>query len=1022
MLGLLSLTGLHSTVFGQGSETFESQTSLGTGYADGNFNGETSGVVVRYVHSRNEGLGTTDNYSITGKGIILRRSDEPSSVEFVIPSGGVGTFSFQYRKAFTGAPARTISVYVDGVEVSALASFGNSSGADNTIYTANVPVNKEGGATVKISYTAGTSNGNKQFTVDNVNWTGYTETVTEAPSIQSQTFTAKVGVPFEGTVENTGGKVATWEQWGTLPEGISFDLGVFSGTPLQAGTLEVGVSAENEVGESSTSMIFQIAKGDHTSTLTSSYSGYVGQTITLPTSTDQGFPIQYSITGSNVTLNGGNLSLNSVGNATITATAVDNNENYENYELTFNVNVTAEPEIYNGVGVFEKVNSLEELTSGYYVVTYEDANHAMNNNGTSYLNVTNISVDNNKINNPSTNIVWKLDVNNTSTTFYNEDVEKYLTGSAGSNSNISLSSDLNSNHQHWNTSFSGGFFTFTNSANTSRKLGYNTSASPRRFAQYQGSNQQPITLTVYKLIVNNNTSVTYENGSWSGTPSISTDVLIKGQLELTENLEAKSLTISDAGGQLTVPATVTLTVDGAIDNQAGLTGLVIKDGGYLIQNQDVENLGSITVEKESQAMVRNDMTFWSSPVQQADWQQTIRSFSPETLFNRFWTYNETTNEFAQILTSDSDNQTFEAGKGVSIRVRNTLPTGQTTTHLGVFNGVPFNGNVSVPVQFTTDGYNLVGNPYASNLDVAAFLDANLNVNSLYFWTHQYPVGSANYGNNYAAFTLAGGTIEDISNIAVGQGFIVGLSQTTANVEFTNAMRTSADAYFYKGSSIERNRIWLSLNNNDQKVNQILLAYMTGATNEVDSQIDAKMIDKNGSVLYNIVNQEAYAIQGRALPFADTDVVALGFKALEQGEFTINVEKVDGLFADGQKVYLKDNALNIVHDLATAYTFTSEAGQFDTRFEVIYADKTLGNNNLTKNKDVVVYTNNGEIVIESKQSTIVSVELYDVQGRKVVSKSNINKNIFNVNTATKGVLVVKVLTKDGQSFTQKVVNK
>lgn len=516
---------------------------------------------------------------------------------------------------------------------------------------------------------------------------------------------------------------------------------------------------------------------------------------------------------------------------------------------------------------------------------------------------------------------------------------------------------------------------------------------------------------------------TWQNGVWSnGDPSLTKDVIIKGALEVSASLEAKTLTVSDAGGMLAVKPGGILTVDGKIDNQAGLTGLVIENGGNLIQNQNVANLGAISVNRNSQAMVRNDMTFWSSPVQQEAWQQTIRSFSPETLFNRFWTYNESTNEFSQILTSDTDSKLFEAGKGVSIRVKNTLATGDNTIQNGEFSGVPFNGDINVPVQFTASGYNLVGNPYASNINVVKFLISNTSVNSLYFWTHQFPVGSAEYANNYAAFNVVGSVIPGLSNISVGQGFIVGLSQATPTVNFNNAMRTAQDAFFYKNSIAEKNRIWLSLSKENKPVSQILLAYMDGATNGIDNQIDAKVMQRGSSAIYTLINDEAYAIQGRSLPFVTDDVVKLGFEALEQGNYSINIEQVDGLFNENQTVYLKDKELNKIYNLSeSAYQFASKAGIFNDRFELVYADKTLATDDLTKN-NVIVYNTNNTIVVDSKQSKIVSVELYDIQGRKVVDKNKINANTFQVQSSAKGVLVIKVLTEDGKVKTQKIINK
>lgn len=165
LYSLFAAVVIAATVNAQGAETFETQTALGAPYTDGSFAGETAGVTVNYVHSRDQ-----DTYPITGKGIMLRRSDEPSSVEFVIPNG-VGEFTFKYRKAFTGGTNnRVLAVVVDGVETTLIPAFG-AAGADATVYTSTTVINKSGTVSVKITYPAGTQTGNKQVTIDDVSWT-----------------------------------------------------------------------------------------------------------------------------------------------------------------------------------------------------------------------------------------------------------------------------------------------------------------------------------------------------------------------------------------------------------------------------------------------------------------------------------------------------------------------------------------------------------------------------------------------------------------------------------------------------------------------------------------------------------------------------------------------------------------------------------------------------------------------------------------------------------------------------------
>ena len=79
-------------------------------------------------------------------------------------------------------------------------------------------------------------------------------------------------------------------------------------------------------------------------------------------------------------------------------------------------NVFAE---YDGTGLFTQINSLDELTSGYYVVTgtEENGDYAMLNTASGYINATTPVFFN-----PPANIVWRIDVDaDGNVTFFNEE-------------------------------------------------------------------------------------------------------------------------------------------------------------------------------------------------------------------------------------------------------------------------------------------------------------------------------------------------------------------------------------------------------------------------------------------------------------------------------------------------------------------------------------------------------------------------------------------------------------------------
>lgn len=190
--------------------------------------------------------------------------------------------------------------------------------------------------------------------------------------------------------------------------------------------------------------------------------------------------------------------------------------------------------------------------------------------------------------------------------------------------------------------------------------------------------------------------------------------------------------------------------------------------------------------------------------------------------------------------------------------------------------------------------------------------------------------------------------------------------------------------------------------------------MQGASNNVDETIDGLMLNTDNSMLYSLLNNKEYVIQGRALPFFDDDIVPLGFKSTSVDNYNISIENFDGLF-ENQEIYLKDNYLNVLHDLKQGnYTFSSNAGTFNDRFEVVYKNNsTLNEDNVTNIDFTKIYSSKEGIQISSSIE-INSVIVYDVLGKVIYQNQALNTNELTINsiTANNQALIVKVSDNQG----------
>ena len=347
--------------------------------------------------------------------------------------------------------------------------------------------------------------------------------------------------------------------------------------------------------------------------------------------------------------------------------------------------------------------------------------------------------------------------------------------------------------------------------------------------------------------------------------------------------------------------------------------------------------------------------------------------------------------------------------------------------------VPNNGSITYAVG---QGYNLLGNPYASPISAYRFLITNPKVNTIYYWTHTVAAVAGVYPqNNFASYTTLGGTASAAGGaipndkINVGQGFFI-QAATAYTVTFENELREDASTttQFFRSSDAltenqetEKHRIWINLNDGTKSYNQILLGYTANATDGIDTKIDGKMLDTSKTSLYNLIENTQYVIQGKGLPFSDEDLVKLGLKVTEASNFEIDIQQVDGLF-ENQDVFVKDKYIGAIHNLKEgSYYFISQAGTFNDRFELIYKKPTK-EIKVTSSNSVDVLVKNNELTIQTYQSAIANVEVYDVLGKLIFTKNGIHNKQFNTSqiTASKQALLVKIHLENGEVVVKKII--
>jgi hypothetical protein len=516
---------------------------------------------------------------------------------------------------------------------------------------------------------------------------------------------------------------------------------------------------------------------------------------------------------------------------------------------------------------------------------------------------------------------------------------------------------------------------------------------------------------------------TWNGTSWNnGVPDSNTKAIISGNYSQAANVSACSLEVTGTA-VVTVPTGFNFTISGKV-TVAPTASLTFENNTNLIQLENIQNSGFITVNRNSNPLKRFDYTIWSSPVTNLD--QFLTTFSPLTSTNRFYKYNESTNFYSAIVNPGITS--FDLGSGYLIRISNTHPE-IPTMWTGSFTGVPNNGVINKSISYSGSslyGYNLVGNPYPSTIDAEAFITANASriEGSLYFWRK---VNAAS-GSAYAVYSRAGSTRTVSSDIPtgviqVGQGFFVKAKSGANNITFTNSMRLpNNNNQFFKYEKEARDRLWLNLSNASGAFSQLMIGYFAEATLGTDA-FDAKYINDSPVAFTSILNNDEYSIQGRP-KFTESDVVPLQFKTNIAGEYKISLDHAEGVFANGQDLFLVDNKTGLETNLKEdSYSFEALAEIYNDRFSLKYKKSLNIDTHLAFINNVKVYKKNEEIWIRSDSKIIEDVKVYDVLGRQLAHQRNVNSisSVVKNLKKTNQVLLIKILLEDKIVVTKKIIN-
>lgn len=493
------------------------------------------------------------------------------------------------------------------------------------------------------------------------------------------------------------------------------------------------------------------------------------------------------------------------------------------------------------------------------------------------------------------------------------------------------------------------------------------------------------------------------------------------------------------GGVLTVNSNNNITItDEVLVKTGGLFD--IKNSASLIQTNDAAiNSGSIKMTRTSRPMTRWAYVYWGSPIVENAFSQIPSQFD----YKYYWQSGTSTGEWLGL-------SSVSQGQGFITRVSDIAPFSSGTGTIDFpFIGTPGNGVVNVAVDsfdsssMVAGNTVLLANPYPSAVDASSFLTNSNNTElggTLFFWTSITTyIGTGIYNVlDYGSWNLSGGTgtapATDPSNnslkpngkIAAGQGFFAQIF-ADGSITFNNSMRAADfNSQFFRNANSTtsndlNNRIWLNLYS-DTTFRQMMINYKAEATNGYDRLYDGNSFTNNEINIYSILDTRKLVIQGRGLPFDENDVVPLGYRVTNGGIYNIAIDELDGLFTENQTIYLRDNLLGIDHNIKqSAYSFSTTAGTFENRFEIVYVTNALGTNNPN---DVNTFATIANHTIKVQSSEFIkTVNIYDISGKLINSYNlaNASKQLSDNFNYPNGIYIAEITLENDIVVKKKLIH-
>ena len=550
----------------------------------------------------------------------------------------------------------------------------------------------------------------------------------------------------------------------------------------------------------------------------------------------------------------------------------------------------------------------------------------------------------------------------------------------------------------------------------------------------------------------------------NGTISVGNGVILMNGTEsqniaVKKGTDLKNVTIQNAAGAAVSNETLylsgTLSLeegDFNTNNKLRITSSGINESGRIGPIADIASLtGEISMERyiySSNRLYR----YMSSPVQDAtlaDWHDQIPitgtfdnpSSGPGIITNSpsVYAYNENSSGvresgyYAYPTSGTTADNPINIGEGYAIYVRDNIERPNYVDVTGTTN----TGDIAMPVAFTDhndiehDGWNLVGNPYPSQIDWDKIdISRRPNVdNAIYYTDNDNPSKiKRSYVNGI------GNPIGTDGIIAPFQGFWVKANANNPGLTIIETDKSVANFQFYKEETSTDNAFRIRFSHSSGSHDETVVRFSEEATRNFDIEWDAYKLDQTVEMISTLSgNGEKLSINSIPVSTDDIDTIQLVLGNHKIGQNNIRFTELDKLDASISLALVDQHTGESIDIHKQKHYFfnidENSSSQNPNRFYLIANQKFINDNsNEVEETEETIAENGINIYPNPSRGEVIQLDITDLSKGTIeltltdLSGLTLHQEIFENNNSyiykqldlsdyTTGIYIVKVKTSN-----------